>query len=136
MNDMKNNKATINELAIILFWSIFIGWVGISIGLGALYPPLNYIAKPFVCPNGQITFEKLVNQATPNKTFYSADWYCTKADSTGQPINPSPYAGAIYGLVCFPVGLFLKRREDAKNEEQRKASEFRPYNNKNKSGLP
>jgi hypothetical protein len=32
--------------------------------------------------------------------------------------------------------LFFKRREDAKNGEQRKASEFRSYSNKNKSGLP
>lgn len=133
---MKNNKATLSELATVLFWSLFIGVVGISIGLGALYPPINYVAKPFVCPNGQMTFEKQVDQATPNKTFFSADWYCTKGESARQPISPFAYAGVIYGLLCFPVGLFLKRREDAKNEEQRKASEFRPYNNKNKSGLP
>lgn len=132
---MKNTNATIIELVTVLFWSIFIGWVGISIGLGALYPPLNYIAKPFVCPNGQMTFEKQVNPATPTQTFYSANWHCTKVDSPSQPINPSPFAGVIYGLVCFPVGLFLKRREDAKRVAERKASEFHPYNNKNKSGL-
>jgi len=133
---MKDKKAMLTELATVLFWSIFIGWVGISIGLGALYPPLNYVAKPFVCPSGQMIFEKQVNQATPNKTFYSADWYCAKGDANSLPINPSPYAGVLYGLLCFPVGLFFKRREDAKNEAQRKASEFRPYNSKNKSGLP
>ena len=130
------NKKMLTELATVLFWSIFIGWVGISIGLGALYSPLNYIAKPFVCSNGQMTFEKQVNQATPNKTFYSADWYCTKGDAPRVPVNPSPIAGVIYGLVCFPIGLFIKRREDAKNEALRKASEFRLYNSKNKSGLP
>jgi len=133
---MKNKKETINGLAEGFLWSLFIGIVGISIGLGALYPPINYIAKPLVCPNGQMTFEKHVNQATPNQTFYSADWYCTKGDSTSQPISPSAYAGVFYGLLCFPLFLFFKRREDAKNEEQRKASEFRPYNHKNKSGLP
>ena len=53
-----------------------------------------------------------------------------------QSINPSPFAGAIYALICFPIGLFLKRREDAKNDAERKDSEFRPYDNKNKSGLP
>jgi hypothetical protein len=132
---MKNNKATMLELITILCWSIFIGWVGISIGLGALYPPLNFVAKPFVCPNGQMTYQKQTTQATPNQTFFSAAWTCTQADTSSRPVNPSPFAGVIYGLICFPVGLFFKRREDAKQTAERKASEFRPYKSKNKSGL-
>lgn len=130
-----NNKKTLTEFATVLFWSIFIGVVGISIGLGALYPPLNTIAKPFVCPSGQMTFEQQTTQATPNKTFFSTNWSCTTNDAT-TPINPFPYAGIIYGLLCFPVGLFFKKLEDTKNEARRKASEFHPYNSKNKSGLP
>lgn len=133
---MKNNKAAIIELGTVLFWSLFIGVLGISIGLGALYPPLNYIAKPFVCPSGQMIYQKQTTQATPNQTFFSADWTCTQADSSSKPINPSIFAGVIYGLLCFPVGLFLKRRFDAKEAAERKASEFRPYNSNNKSGLP
>jgi len=133
---MKNKKETIKGLMEGFLWSIFIGVAGISIGLGALYPPLNYVAKPFVCPNGQMTFEKQVDQATPNRTFYSADWYCTKGNSTSLPVSPFAYAGIFYGLLCFPVFLFFKRREESKNEEQRKASEFHPYHQKNKSGLP
>lgn len=130
------NKKTLTELATVLFWSMFIGIVGIAIGLGALYPPLNYIAKPFVCSTGQMNFEQQTTQTTPDKTFISAAWSCTKADSSSQPINPAIFAGIIYGLVCFPIGLFIKRREDAKHAAERKASEFRPYNSKNKSGLP
>jgi hypothetical protein len=130
------DKKTLTELATVLFWAMFIGVMGISIGLGALYPPLNYIAKLFVCPNGQMTFEQQTTQATPDKAFFSANWFCTKADSSSQPINPAIFAGIIYGLVCFPIGLFIKRREDAKHAAERKASEFRPYNSKNKSGLP
>ena len=49
---MKNRK-TINGLVEGFFWSIFIGVVGISIGLGAVYPPVNYVAilfpKPGTC---------------------------------------------------------------------------------------
>lgn len=133
---MKNKKATLIDLGTVLFWSLFIGVVGISIGLGAVYPPLNYVAKPFICPNGQMTFEKQTTQATPDKTFFSAGWTRTKEDSTRQPVSPFAYAGVIYGLACFPAGLFFKRREDAKNEGQRKASGFHPYNKRNKSGLP
>ena len=113
---MKDKKATYTELATALFWSIFIGIVGISIGLGALYPPLNYVAKPLVCADGQMTFEKQVNQATPTQTFYSADWYCTKGESASQPISPFGYAGVFYGLLCFPIFLigrsYFKRLEE------------------------
>ncbi len=130
------NKKMLTELATVLFWSIFIGWVGISIGIGALYPPLNYIAKPFICQTGQMTFEQQTTQASPNKTFFSANWSCTMNDATNVPINPFPYAGIIYGLLCFPVGLFFKKLEDTKNEARRKTSEFHQYNSKNKSGLP
>lgn len=115
---MKNKQKTIKGLVEGFLWSIFIGWAGISIGLGALYPPLNYVAKPFVCPNGQMTFEKQQAQTTPSQTFFSADWHCTKKGSTSQAINPSPYAGALYGLLCFPVFLFgrsyFKKLEESK----------------------
>ncbi len=133
---MQNNKTTRNDTLTVLFRSIFIGVVGISIGLGALYPPLNFIAKPFVCANGEMIYQKQTTQTTPDKIYYSADWICTKADSSSEPVNPAYFAGAIYGLICFPIGLFLKRRQDAKLAAELRVSEFRPYNNKKKSGLP
>ncbi len=133
---MKSNQETINELATVLFWSLFIGILGISIGLGALYPPLNFVAKPFVCPSGEMAYQKQTTQVSPSQTFFSADWTCTRSDASSRPVNPSIFAGVIYGLVCFPVGLLIKRRVDAKLAADLKASEFRPYNNKNKSGLP
>lgn len=114
---MKNKKETVKGLVEGFFWSIFIGVVGISIGLGALYPPLNYVAKPFVCPSGQMTFEKQVNQAAPSQTFFSADWYCTKGASTSAPISPFAYAGVLYGLLCFPV-FFFGRSYFKKMEER------------------
>lgn len=133
---MQNQKTSITETLTVLFWSLLIGVLGISIGLGALYPPLNLIARPFVCPGGQLTYQQSLTQATPNQTFFSAAWTCTQADATSQPVNPSLFAGKLYGLFCFPVGLFLKRRIDAKEAAERKAGEFRPYNRGNKSKLP
>jgi len=120
---MKDKTSTVKELVEGFLWSIFIGVVGISIGLGALYPPLNYVAKPFVCPAGQMTFEKHVDQATPSQTFYSADWYCTKGEAAAQsesdrlPISPFVSAGVFYGLLCFLLFLpglyYFKRKEEA-----------------------
>jgi hypothetical protein len=112
---MKNNKETLGKLLEGLLWSIFIGVAGISMGLGALYPPLNYVAKPFVCPTGQMNFETLAQNATPNQTFYSAKWTCT-TDADAQPISPFLPAGVIYGLLCFPV--FLWGREYFKKLEK------------------
>jgi len=120
---MKNKTGTIKELAEGLFWSIFIGVVGISIGLGALYPPLNYVAKPFVCPAGQMTFEKRVDQATPSQTFYSAAWFCTKGESAAETksISPFAFAGVFYGVLCFPLFLlgryYFKRKEESQEKK-------------------
>lgn len=38
------------------FWSIFMGVTVLSIGIGAAYPSVNLIARPFVCliPKSQI----------------------------------------------------------------------------------
>jgi len=119
---MNNKKETLTDLVVGFFWSIFIGVVGVSIGLGALYPPLNYVAKPIVCPDGQMTFEKHVDQATPSQTFYSADWFCiTRGPSAGSepqsiPISPFAYAGVFYGLLCFP--LFLLGRYYFKQKQR------------------
>jgi hypothetical protein len=120
---MKNKKEMLSGLMEGFLWSIFMGIVGVSIGLGALYPPINYVAKPFVCPDGQMTFEKNVDSLTPNQTFYSADWYCIQDESTsgsnpeGRPISPFVYAGVFYGLLCFPLFLlgryYFKRRDEA-----------------------
>jgi hypothetical protein len=120
---MKDKTGAIKELVQGFLWSIFIGVVGISIGLGALYPPLNYVAEPFVCPAGQMTFEKRVDQATPNQTFYSADWYCTKGDATAETesIRPFAAAGVFYGILCFPLFLlgrnYFKRLEEPQEKK-------------------
>jgi hypothetical protein len=124
---MNDKMGTIKELVEGFLWSIFIGVVGISIGLGALYPPLNYVAKPFVCPTGQMTFEKHMDQATPSQTFYSADWYCTKGAATTEPesgslsISPFASAGVFYGLLCFPLFLlgryYFKRKEVSREKK-------------------
>jgi hypothetical protein len=107
---MKNKNEKFDGLLEGFLWSMFIGVIGISIGLGALYPPLNYIAKPFVCPAGQMTYDQQAEGRTPNQTFYSADWYCTTDSSSagGVSINPFVSAGIIYGLLCFPVFLWVR----------------------------
>ena len=61
-----------STLIIVFIWSIFMGVTAISIGFGALYPPLNYIAKPIACPNGQLSFVQNVSNPIPGTTQITA----------------------------------------------------------------
>jgi hypothetical protein len=104
---MNFNKRTIGVLIVIFFWSIFMGVTAISIGVGALYPPLNNIAKPFVCPNGKLSFEQNVNNPRPGTTVTTAVWICTDSRSGSQTVidafKMGLYAGPFYGLLLFLV---------------------------------
>jgi hypothetical protein len=131
--DMKNKTGSIVGLVIGFLGSIFMGVVAIAIGLGAAYPSINSIAKPFVCPRGDLTFEKNVSQPMPGETYATIQWYCTDSEAGNKAelayFSLIPYAGVFYGLfVCFPLFLlarygFQKWDEslDKKYAEERKA---------------
>jgi hypothetical protein len=101
---MKINTSTILWT---LIWSLFMGVTAISIGFGALFPSMNLISKPFVCPNGEMTVEKQVYRPYPGKTITTLTWYCTDnftGSKTELGIFPMAlYAGLIYGFLLFLV---------------------------------
>jgi hypothetical protein len=106
---MKLKTNTVIWLIAIFFWCIFMGVTAISIGVGAMFPPLNLIAKPFVCPNGQMTFQQSVSNPLPGTTYTTNTWYCVDQQAeqeTELGIFPlSLYAGTIYGVLLFGVGV-------------------------------
>jgi hypothetical protein len=73
---MNINASTIGWGIGAFVWCIFMGVTAISIGFGALYPPMNRIAQPFVCPNGQMNYEQLVSNPLPGTTYVQAAWTC------------------------------------------------------------
>ncbi|MBX3038681.1 MAG: hypothetical protein KF758_17345 [Anaerolineales bacterium] len=81
--------------------SIFIGITGISRGLGSIYPNLNLIAKPLVCPNQEMTYAQNISEIGSD-TYWSATWFCGETEIE----NVFLYAGSIYGLVLF-LGLLV-----------------------------
>jgi hypothetical protein len=90
-------------------WSLFMGVTAISIGVGALFPPLNYVAKPFVCPGGTMTVEQQVYTVSPVETVTTLTWYCVNRE-TGAKSELSMWpmsiaSGLIYGLLLFLVIL-------------------------------
>lgn len=104
--DMKLNFMT---LFWVFIWSIFMGITAGSIGVGAVVPSANLIAKPFICPNGSMQHESQVYTVSPVETVTTLTWYCVDArtgTSTELGIFPmSLYAGTFYGLVLFAVIL-------------------------------
>ncbi|MBL8089633.1 MAG: hypothetical protein JNJ43_04865 [Anaerolineales bacterium] len=82
-------------------FSIFIGITGISRGLGSIYPNLNLIAKPLVCPNQEMTYAQNISEIGSD-TYWSATWFCGETEIE----NVFLYAGSIYGLVLF-LGLLV-----------------------------
>ncbi len=86
-------------------WCLFMGVTAGSIGLGALYPPLNYIAGPFVCPGGQMQVDQQVYNPYPGTTITTLTWYCADVRS-GARVELSLFpislvAGLIYGFLFF-----------------------------------
>ncbi len=90
-------------------WCIFMGITAGSIGLGALLPAMNFVAKPFVCPAGQMQMESQVYNPYPGETVTQETWYCVDA-ATGAKAElglfpMSLYSGTIYGLLFFLIVL-------------------------------
>ncbi|HEX2697312.1 MAG TPA: SHOCT domain-containing protein [Anaerolineales bacterium] len=101
---MKLNTST---LVWTFIWCIFMGVTGISIGFGALFPSLNLISKPFVCPNGKMDVDQHVYNPYPGTTITTTTWYCTDSQ-TGEKrelstLPMSLIAGVFYGVLLFVV---------------------------------
>jgi len=81
------------------------GITAISVGLGAAFPSINTIAKPVVCPNGEMENYAQVYRPYPGKVVTTRTWYCTDQSGNKTQLSMFPigmFAGTIYG-----VGLFL-----------------------------
>ena len=95
----------------IFVWSIFMGITAGSIGIGAIFPPMNYVAKPFVCNSGQMQLVTQNYQPSPVESVTTLTWYCvdgTTGAKTELGIFPmSLYAGVIYGLLLFLIIMLV-----------------------------
>src|ERR1041384_3726136 len=102
-----------------LFWTFiwcwFMGVTAISVGFGAIFPSLNRIAKPFVCPHGSMDLTTQVYNPYPGNTITQLTWYCVdEASGTKTELGIFPmslYAGTIYGWLFFGlafVGMVIR----------------------------
>jgi hypothetical protein len=122
---------------------LFTGIIIISIGLGAAIPQIDLVARPFVCPNGEMKYEQQVYRPTPVETVTTTTWYCVE-ESTGVRrelgIFPmSLYSGTVYGLLLFPLALvgmgILGGRVAANFQTLRKPGDARAAEIRNRLGM-
>ncbi len=92
---MKIEPGPIMWLIAAFVWSIFMGVTAIAIGFGAAFPPLNLIAKPFVCLTGQMNYGELTSNPMPGTTYTQITWYCQNNQT-----------GAKTELDIFPMSLY------------------------------
>jgi hypothetical protein len=93
-----------------LIFSVFLGLTAGARGLGSLYPALNLVAKPFVCPNSQMSYTQNVSEIGSD-TYWTGRWFCvdehlgvkTELDPNRVFLSASP----LYTLVFFAVLLIL-----------------------------
>ncbi len=88
-------------------WCLFMGITVGSIGIGALFPSVNLIARPFVCPGGQMQVVSQDYHPSPVETVTTLTWFCVDGRTgvkTELSLFPmSLFAGTIYGLAFFLV---------------------------------
>src|SRR5688572_24684586 len=102
-------SSLITWLLVGFIFSMIMGITAGAMGFGSLYPQLNLVAKPFVCPNQQMSHTQHVSQIG-SETYTTATWFCEDEQSGSKTeINPNTIfliAGPIYGLVFF-IGLLI-----------------------------
>lgn len=90
--------------------SQFVGIIIFSIGIGAIFPSLNYIAAPIVCPGGTMSTNTESYSYRPGEVFTSITQMCGNK-ATGQVADvtwPSTFvAGFIYGIIFFFLSFLL-----------------------------
>jgi len=108
---MKKSKLTghvagyIWSISVVFVFSMIMGVFTISIGIGSLIPPLNLLAKPFVCPNGQMGYTEHSSSRVLGTTYTQLTWLCTDARTGAQTqldiFSVGLFTGLIFGLPLF-----------------------------------
>jgi len=103
-------KGTLVLGLILLGISLFCGNIGIAIGVGSIYTPINQVARPIVCGKQRLEIVQHRYSYRPGETTWSIDAYCID-DETGAKVERTALvhlvSGMFYGLVLFVFFGFL-----------------------------
>ncbi len=90
--------------------SQFVGIIIFSIGIGAIFPSVNYIAAPIVCPGGAMSTTTESYSYRPGEVYTSITQICgNKATGQVEDVTwPSTLvAGILYGIIFFFLSFVL-----------------------------
>lgn len=91
-------------------FSVIVGFTAGARGLGSLYPALNLVAKPFVCPHSQMSYAQNVSQIG-SATYWTGRWFCVDEQlGTTTELDPETvflYASPPYIIVFFALLLII-----------------------------
>lgn len=90
------------------------GMMAISLGLGTIFPSINSVAQPLVCPDGEMSSQKSFTnpRQRPGETVIQASWTCVDSSGSKKPINKfllTLYAGSFYGVLMFVFFWIISR---------------------------
>jgi len=98
-------KWLILGIAVELLFAIVMGYTGGALGIGAWYPPvLTFLARPFVCPNGEMTYTQHQSQIG-SETYTTVSFFCAD-EQTGETITLDPDKVALIATPFFSVLVF------------------------------
>ena len=106
---VKTSTLIIGILAILVV-SIFLGVTAGAMGMGSLYPQLNLVSRPVLCPNSQMTYDQNVSQVG-SENYWRATWFCVDEQSgVRTELDRNTvflYASPLYSFVIFALLLIL-----------------------------
>ena len=102
-----NIKSNILVLGCCLFIGLFI----ISIGCGAAFPQITFVASPIICPNGTMTYSSSHETVSSVQSIEHNSLYCV-SNSTGEKkelmVFPLAfYTTLIYGFLLYFIFLII-----------------------------
>ena len=102
-------------LVVALLFCLFMGVTAVSLGLGAAFPGINLVAKPLVCPDGELSHRTSTTNPLPGRTYVQASYTCVDRAGNAEPISTfavALVAGSLYGLAMYAgfLALFGLRR--------------------------
>ena len=100
-------ESTRVKYIIVLIFSLFMGVTAISLGVGTIVPAINTVAKPLVCPEGEMVSQLFARRGMgAGSTITEAKWTCVSPSGAATPINSftlALLAGSVHGLILFVV---------------------------------
>jgi hypothetical protein len=128
----------ISSVITVLVWCLFMGVTAISIGVGAIFPPINYIAGPVVCPGGALSTQQQGYRVSPVESVTTITMYCNdRSTGTANEVGMLPVvlvAGPIYGLLLFLVVLVVMLMRAQKPAPANESNDWLSLTGKARSG--